>query len=131
MYNITIPHVCTLRCDHSSKSSNHLSWYKVIMILLTIFPMPYTTSCNWKFVSFGPLHLFQQFPHLLSSGNYWFVPSFTCSIISHLSSLAIQEFLWDLLSGVQSEITLITITVIIKYMCTYIIKYTDIYLIYI
>ena len=56
-------HLHTLWNDHN-KSGNHLSPYKVITILLTIFLMLYITSLwliywyNWRFVPLNILHLF-------------------------------------------------------------------------
>ena len=60
----------TLWNDHHDKSSNHLSTYKVITILLTtlcyIFhPWAYLFY-NWKFLPLNPLHLFHS-PSLLAT----------------------------------------------------------------
>lgn len=53
-------------CDHQDKSINRLSPCKVITLILTIFPVLYTTSpwliYNQKFVLLIPLHLFYPSP---------------------------------------------------------------------
>ena len=65
MHRIVIWYFLTLRSDH--RLSDDLSPYKVITILLTIFPMLYISSswlnffCNWKF---APLNLPHISPHL-------------------------------------------------------------------
>lgn len=40
VYNIVILYLYTLWFDYHDKSSNHLLLSKVIMILLTLFPVP-------------------------------------------------------------------------------------------
>ena len=59
----------TLQNYHHNKSSYHLSLYKVITVLLIIFPVLYITSlwlnlfCKWKLIPF-PFHPFcYHFPH--------------------------------------------------------------------
>ena len=57
MYNIMICQSNTLWNNHHSKSSNHLSPYKIITILLTIFLMLYITS-PWHVFTTENLYLF-------------------------------------------------------------------------
>ena len=44
MYNIVIQHFCTLQNDNPGKSTYHLSPFKDNTLLLTVFPMLYTSS---------------------------------------------------------------------------------------
>lgn len=59
VYNIILQHSYTLQSDHHIKSSNHLSLYKVIMIL-TVFPTLYITSL-WP-IEFITRRLYFLFP---------------------------------------------------------------------
>ena len=54
---IVILYLYTLQNDHHDKSSYHLAPYKVIIILLTIFPMLYITSLQLIYFITGSLYL--------------------------------------------------------------------------
>ena len=61
VYNIVILHLHILQCDHQDMLSNHLSPYKVIIILLAVF-----SSCVYYFIA-GSLYLlfpFTFFTHI-------------------------------------------------------------------
>ena len=70
-YNIVTQYVYNKQSDRHDKASTHLSPYKGIMILLTIFPMLSVTISmtylfyKWKFVPLILLHLFHPFPQAL------------------------------------------------------------------
>ena len=70
VYNIVVQHLNTLWNDHHNKSSSHLSPYKVITVLLTLYCIIQTCNlfCNWNFVPLNPLHLFSlnSLPLILS-----------------------------------------------------------------
>ena len=57
MYDITIWYFYILRNDHHDKSSYHLSPYKVMTILLTIFSMLYISSLWLIYFVTGSLYL--------------------------------------------------------------------------
>ena len=56
-------HLCTLQIDHCRKSSNHLSLYKVIMVLLTVFPVLYITSLWLIYFITGSLYFLIHFKY--------------------------------------------------------------------
>ena len=55
VYNMVIWQFCTLRSAHRSKCSHHLSPYKVISVLLAIFPRLYFSSL-WFFSLFKKIN---------------------------------------------------------------------------
>lgn len=74
-YNILLQHLYTLY-DHHHKFSNHLSPYKIIIILLAFFPMLYITSLYLLYFLNGSLYLLLRFtffthsPTTLPSGKH-------------------------------------------------------------
>ena len=56
-----IQHLNILWYDHYSKSSNHLSSYKFIAVLLTVFPVLYITSPWLMYFLTGSLYLLKIF----------------------------------------------------------------------
>lgn len=53
VYNIGIHHLYTLWSDHHRKSSNQLSQYIVIVVILTISPMLYITGSLYFLIPFS------------------------------------------------------------------------------
>ena len=89
MYCIVIWHLRALWNDHHDKSSNHVSPYKVITVLLTIFFILYITApmahlfYTWRFVPLNPLHLFTLL--------LWKIP-----LIAHVGFLCFTQLQYSL-----------------------------------
>ena len=84
MYNKVIQYFCTLQNDHLVKSSCRLSPYKVITILLAIFPVLYVHLWDLFITSLYLLISFTYFSHPLSaflSGSHWFVLCESVSVL--------------------------------------------------
>lgn len=67
MYNIVIRHFYNLKWDHPTKSSNHLSSYKLITILSTVFPFPFHPSTQPFLLVISPISVsvLYQWSHAL------------------------------------------------------------------
>ena len=96
MYYTVIEHLHTLWNDHHGKSSNHLSPYKVITVLLTIFLMLCVTSLRLIYFISGGLYLLIPFTYFVYSGvESWNVKSRTLCITC--CSFKFRSSLWNLI----------------------------------
>ena len=101
VYSLVVWVLYTLWNDHNSKTSYHLSPYKIIALLLSVFPVLYFAShnlfvYNWKLVSLNPLYLFHPFATLIPSGNPQFsvfMNLFPCFYLLYFFRFHIQGYL--------------------------------------
>lgn len=103
MYHRAIWLFCILQSDHYYNSSNNLSPYKCITILLSTFHVLFISFlwliCNWKLVPLNPPRLFQSFPHppssLATTSSYeylWVCFCLFVCLVFHISH--INEIIW-------------------------------------
>ena len=91
MYYTVIRHLCTLWDDRHYKSSNHLSLYAVIMLLLTIFLMLYITSL-WLIAE--GLYLLIRFTYFIPHSPLLWQPLTPMSLF-HLFCFLDSTYMWD------------------------------------
>ena len=63
MFNIVIRYLCTLQNNHHDQYSYYVSPYKVITILLTVFPMLYISLMWFIYFVIGSLYLLISFSY--------------------------------------------------------------------
>ena len=102
MYIIVIQHLNSLWDDHHNQFSYHLSPFKVITILLTVFPILYSTSpwliYNWNFVFLNLFYLFPSSPHspLSWQSPVWFLYLWIFSVLFvHLFCFLDSIYKWN------------------------------------
>ena len=88
-YYTVIWHLHTLWNDHHDNSSKHLSPYKVIIMLLTIFHMLYITS-PWL------IYFISEGLYFLIPFSYFASPTSSLLATTHLFSVSVSLFLFGL-----------------------------------
>lgn len=90
VYNIEILHLYTLQCD-PQKSNNHLSPYKIIMLLLPTFPVLYFISLWLVYFITESLHFLFHFTFVYSSLRAWWKAKLVCVQVSYKWQLSVWE----------------------------------------